>query len=441
MPTTAPVRSRPPRLSLESLEDRTVPSGGQLDPGFAGTGYAINDFGTADDSPRTMAVQPDGKVVVALSVYNGEAESDFALVRYTAAGAVDTSFGVNGVVHTDFNGGPDYVQAITFAPDGDIYAVGSAYTSGGLIDVGVARYNSDGSLDRSFGSRGKATAQAMGGFPEVRDYANAAVVDSAGRLVVAGSSNGHNFDGYHYSNTLYRFTASGALDKSFGKSGKVVSRAELAAGNAWNAVTLVPSGTSYKIAVVGRDNRESVLARFTASGSRDGTLGGGTGEVALSGGGPGMVEFVPGGGGAFVGVRGENNTVFTVFRYGADGTLSSSTSVDLQPALPSNAYRTELRDIAVDASGRVVMAGSVYTTDDWVTGFEDSLVVRLTPDGALDANFGTGGVVYDAFSPERDGLSGIAVDPVTGIIVTAGYADIDSTASDLDLLVSRRLSD
>jgi uncharacterized delta-60 repeat protein len=440
MRTVAPVKTRGSfRPSLQSLEDRSVPSGGQLDSSFAGTGYAIDDFGTTADQPRTMAVQADGKVVAALSVYNGENESDFALVRYTASGAIDTSFGTNGVVHTDFNGGPDWVSTITFHGD-FIYAVGSAYTSGGLTDLGVARYHiADGLLDRSFGSRGKATAQAMGGFPEVRDYANAAVVDSAGRLIVAGTSNGHNFGGFHYSNTLYRFTASGALDKTFGKSGKVVSPAELSSGNGWGAMTLVGTGPNYKIAVVGTDNRVPVLARFNANGSRDASLGV-NGEVTLAGGNPGIVEFIPNGGGAFYGVRGEGNAVFTVFSYNANG-VGSSTSVELMPALPANTYAADIRDIAVDGSGRIVMAGSVYTTDDWVTGFEDSLVVRLTPAGALDATFGSGGVVYDAFSPAQDGLSGIAIDPVTGGIITSGYANMGPTTSDFDLLVSRRLSD
>ena len=386
-----------------------------------------------------MAVQPDGAVVVALTVINGEARSDFALVPIPAPGA-DTSFGNNGLVLTDFNGSTDWVQVITFHGS-YIYAVGTATTNGGLRDLGVARYKiSDGSLDTSFGSRGKVTVQAMGGYAEVSDYANAAVVDSAGRLIVAGSSNGRNFDGFHYSNTLYRFTASGALDKTFAKSGKAVSPAELGAGNGWSAVTLVGTGTNYKIAVVGTDNRVSVVAHFNANGSRD-TGWAANGEVVLSGGSPGIIEFIPGGGGAFHGVRGEGSGVYTVFSYSSSGSLGNSSTVNLMPLLPSNAYNAEIRDIAVDGLGRIVMAGSVHTTDDWITGFEDSLVVRLTPTGVLDAGFGTGGVVYDAFSPNADGLSFVAIDPVTGRIVTAGYAVMGPTTNDFDLLVSRRLSE
>src|SRR5262249_6508072 len=141
-----------PRLEL--LESRLTPSGGALDTTFGQGGAVLTHFGAFNnDQAQAIAVQSDGKIVVVGS--GGSTGNDFEVVRYNPNGSLDTSFGSGGKVTTDFAGRGDAAQAVVIQSDGKIVVVGSAYmgsTTG--TDFALARYNSNGSLDTSFGIGG-----------------------------------------------------------------------------------------------------------------------------------------------------------------------------------------------------------------------------------------------------------------------------------------------
>src|SRR5262249_37457112 len=128
---------------------------GDLDLSFGTAGKTLTDFnGSQDDQASAVANQVDGKIVA-----GGKATDDFALARYTTAGALDTAFGSGtGRVTTDFNGGKDIINAIAIQPDGKIVAVGAACGNPACsllvppgTDIALARYNTDGTLDTTFG--------------------------------------------------------------------------------------------------------------------------------------------------------------------------------------------------------------------------------------------------------------------------------------------------
>src|SRR5207244_9438038 len=125
-------------------------------------------------------LQPDSKIVAAgVATVNGT--SDFALARYNPDGSYDTAFGDKGKVLTDFGGKDDLLNGMALAPDGKIVAVG--FTSDAKAWE-VARYNSDGSLDPTFGSGGKVMTKFADGAIPVEAYAVAVQPD--GRIVLAG---------------------------------------------------------------------------------------------------------------------------------------------------------------------------------------------------------------------------------------------------------------
>src|SRR5687767_2439222 len=97
-------------LRLDTLEDRTAPAAGQLDYGFAGTGQLTTSFGPTEDSGRAVAVQADGRVVVAGYASTGS-NTDFTLARYLPDGRLDSSFGAGGKVTTDIASGYDFAYA------------------------------------------------------------------------------------------------------------------------------------------------------------------------------------------------------------------------------------------------------------------------------------------------------------------------------------------
>lgn len=121
---------------------------GNLDTSFNATGRAVTTVGNGRDQAFAMAVQVDGKIVVAGSAFNGSSD-DFAVVRYNTNGSVDTSFGQSGRVITAVSAGNDVINAVSIDIEGKILVSGSSSLNGGLKFAAV-RYNSDGTLDTGF---------------------------------------------------------------------------------------------------------------------------------------------------------------------------------------------------------------------------------------------------------------------------------------------------
>jgi uncharacterized delta-60 repeat protein len=447
------------RPAVETLEGRALLASGILDPTFGvGTGYVKTDLGTSSDAAGTVAVQPwDGKIVVAENSYSGSNASsnlNFTLARYNADGSLDTTFGSGGVVRTDFYGGNDVINAIVFTPDHKIDAVGRAYIPSGKsagMQIGVARYNADGSLDTTFGGGGKVAFAASTALRSSGSSATAAALDPSGRLVMAGSYVvSSRKSAVNNANILARLNPNGSLDASFGSGGVVLGAMGSYSYDTWANLRLVPSGTSYKIDAYGVDQRKDSLAQFNPNGTRDTSFGSG-GEVVLGGGGFGggggtiLMAFEPDGG--FVGVNDVNYTTFTLTRYDASGGVVYEANEDFSPLLPpGTTYGSfKISALGVDSSGRVVAAGSEVISGAFPSTRWDSFLARFDgTTGALDGTFGSGGLVLSDFGPFNDEFTSLAIAP-DGSIVAAGYDDDGSGSVDAngnwiqqkDLLVAR----
>ena len=151
-------------------------AGGALDATFSGDGKLTTAFpGYQDASARDVAVQADGRVVVAGGATSippaaargvPGAQSDFALVRYLPGGGLDTSFGVGGKVTTDFAGSWDYASTVVILPSGKILVAGYSQTPGGDERVAVVRYRSNGVRDTTFSGDGRVAVNLVPGQSE-----------------------------------------------------------------------------------------------------------------------------------------------------------------------------------------------------------------------------------------------------------------------------------
>jgi uncharacterized delta-60 repeat protein len=225
-------------------------SNGTLDTSFNGTGKVTTNFGSSYDFGRSVVVQADGKIVVAGTSNNGSI-NDFALVRYNTNGSLDTSFGNGGKVTTDFGGSQDAGLSVVVQADGKLVVAGySGY------DFALVRYNTNGSLDTGFGGTGKVTTD----FGSSQDEGHSVVVQSDGKLVVAGTSN----TGGNYDFALVCYNADGSLDTSFGNGGKVTT----AIGSSYDVGQSVAVQTDRKIVVAGYSwngsNTDFALVRYGA---------------------------------------------------------------------------------------------------------------------------------------------------------------------------------
>jgi uncharacterized delta-60 repeat protein len=178
---------------------------GSLDTTFSGDGRVTTDFGGTNDVGQSVAVQADGKIVVA-GISSTGPNADFAVVRYNADGSLDTSFDGDGLVKTGFGAGSDAGITVALQADGKILVAGSSF-NGTDTDFAIVRYNIDGSLDTTFDGDGKVTTQ----IGASSDDGFGIAIQADGKIVVSGSS----FNGSDYDFAVARYNTDGSLDTGF----------------------------------------------------------------------------------------------------------------------------------------------------------------------------------------------------------------------------------
>jgi uncharacterized delta-60 repeat protein len=158
-------------------------SQGVLDTTFGTAGKTIVDFASFNDSANSILVQSDGKIILVGEAING-GHNNFALLRLTSSGILDTTFGAAGFVISAFTGNNDRATAAALQPDGKIIAVGTANVAG-TDYFAIARYKTDGNIDTSFGTAGLITTHIGAGNNSVTSVA----LQPDGKIVVGGYAN------------------------------------------------------------------------------------------------------------------------------------------------------------------------------------------------------------------------------------------------------------
>jgi uncharacterized delta-60 repeat protein len=246
---------------------------GSLDDTFGGDGRVTTKFGPAGRA-LAVAIQSDGKIVVGGSAFrNGKAV--FGLIRYDTDGRLDPTFGTRD---GRLKGPAGELQDIALEPDDEIVAAGSRQISSPTFDLGfeVARFTADGALDPTFGTDGR-TRTRFGSFSHGSDASAAALaLVPGGRIVVAGEfhdedANGNPVRGF----ALAAYHANGSADRSFGGDGKVETRFGRNSGAF--GVAIQPDGKIVAAGIVA-DLTDVVPSRFAViryltDGSLDGSFG------------------------------------------------------------------------------------------------------------------------------------------------------------------------
>jgi uncharacterized delta-60 repeat protein len=328
---------------------------GSLDPTFGDHGVVQTNVTDASDVLRGVAVQPDGAIVVAGQVGTGPR---FVVARYTADGSLDPTFGGgDGMVSTRFEAkGGDAAVAVAVLPDGTILASGVAHTLCSCERYAVARYDADGTLDRTFGTSGTATVHfRFGGEP------SAMAVGSDGSIVLAGG-NVPDVDRLQ----VARFTADGVLDATFGGDGKVTTNTGQGE-EAATAVAIEPDGTTLVAGYTDQPHEAGdtfgpskfAVVRYRKDGSLDPTFGTkGKVKTSFSAGAMphGLVVQADGSIVLAGGVGGR----FGVVRYAADGTLDPTFGGDGIVTTNLSSDVDEARGVALQTDGRIVAAGTAW---------------------------------------------------------------------------------
>jgi uncharacterized delta-60 repeat protein len=386
---------------------------GDLDPTFGTGGKVTTSIGSSNDRVGGLAVQSDGKLLVAGGSFNGS-DYDFALARYLTNGILDTSFGNLGMVTTPIGSAQDFGRSVAVQSDGKIVVAGDSY-NGTNSDFALVRYLADGSLDSSFGSGGKVTTSFGGTSGEA---GRSVAVQGDGKIVVAGYSDNGTVK---YDFALVRYQANGTLDTTFGAGGKVT--ASIGSGDDQGySVALQRDG---KIVVAGDSyngsNRDFALVRYLSDGSLDTTFGTG-GKVITPVGiydDSGQSVAVQSDGRIVLAGSSSNGSIddsdFALVCYRSDGSLDTTfgaggkVTTDIGSGSDDSGH-----SVALQSDGKIVVAGSSYNGNNY-----DFALVRYQANGTLDTTFGNGGKMVTAVGGSID-LGVSVVVQGDGKIVVAG---------------------
>ena len=314
-------------------------SDGTLDPSFGDEGKVTTLFTEGEAYAGSVVIQADGKIVVA-----GLAADGFALARYLSDGTLDSSFGDEGKVATAFGGTGTLAPGLALRANGKIVVVGTANRK-----FALATYNTDGTLDSSFGNEGKVTTDFTTGL----DYAIAAANEVGGKIVVVGRAGYRGF-------ALARYRRNGALDPSFGEKGKVRTffGPDYIRASA-DDVAIQADGRIVAAGWAGHNYVHFALARYETDGTLDSSFGrngklrtdiGRNAEAAEG------VAIQANGKIVAAGMAGYFRK-FAVARYKPDGTLDSSFGNGGRVTTSFGAGDVVAWGLALQANGMIVTAG------------------------------------------------------------------------------------
>lgn len=393
-------------ISIAGLASATP---GDLDTVFSADGKVTTSLGTGASA---VVVQPDGKIVVA-----DQRNGDVVIMRFNSAGGLDSAFGGgDGVVTTDLGGPSDSGNALAIQSDGRI-VVGAGLGSGSA-SFAVLRYTSAGVLDTSFSTDGRLT---MGfGGPGGSGAASVAI-QADGRILVGGSTAG-NF-------AVARFTATGALDTTFGLPPNGISIKDYGRAERLAAMAIVPSGD---IIIGGTSGALFAYERLNSAGEPTNVgLGQTNGATGTSFGGgisanARALAVQPDG---KVVIVGEASFVpqlalpgaMAVARYNSNGSLDTTFSTDgtLKISFGPSPLAT---GVTVQPDGKLLVAGTVEAANFT----KDFALARLNASGSLDLSFSGDGLTSTDFTTGTtasvDFGGAIAVQPKDGRAVVVGTA-------------------
>lgn len=338
------------------------------------TNYIVN----ISSSIKAVLVQPDGKIVVggySIQNSNGNNQFDFTLARYNTNGSLDTSFGTNGtgIVLTDFGAG-SLINALTFQFGTNLIAAGRLSSVGGQSGVALASYDSNGRLVPSFGSGGKTTTPGPG------YSANAVITEGDGSILAAGSGVGNAHSDNDFA--LFHYSTNGVLDSTFSGGGEVFTR----------ITTTNYEDEATTVALQAGSSSPSIPEKIVVAGTHQD-------------------------------LSGTFQSSQVVIRYNLDGTVDTTfgingvvTNLFINSGVGDQEFCTALNVQGTLLQPRKITIGGWGTdgTNDYIT------LARLTVTGAPDTTFGTNNSGRNVFNPFGPGTKAIEQEQANCMVVRSG---------------------
>ncbi len=390
-------------LMLGLLQDTFSQTTG-LDLSFGTGGFVSTDVNTHDDEANDILIQPDGKVLVAGTAIL-QSYSKFAVIRYNADGTIDSTFADNGIATANVGPVNDKGTSLALQNDGKILLAGN-YGWNFYNDPAIVRFNSNGTIDSTFGDNGYSRFIISNQYDEFNDIA----LQNDGKIVVGGRTwlnNSYNF-------LIARILPSGAIDSSFGVNGMVVTDF-LNSNDCIHSLLIQSDG---RILVSGNTEPGAsyfAAARYFSNGTPDPSFGIG-GKLFIGTGSRYDVSYgmslTADSSIILAGSHGSGNIYnYQVAKLTKFGVLDSTFGTDGIKLIPVTVPADHLKDVLVQKDGKIVAAGMADG---------DALILRLTANGALDNSFGNQGI-YIGNNGGSEGRLNAITQLADSSIIACGY--------------------
>ena len=422
------------RVVAESLESRTLLSAGDLDPTFGSGGKILlpDHNGSVNYSVNTTAVQSDGKILIAGGGF---------LERINTDGSVDTTFGSNGVVTTSFPG-TGAINSLVIQSDGKIVFGGTDEPDGTAAtdQFAVARYNTNGTLDTTFGTGG----QVLTPVPGVTQNSASLALDPATGQIVAGGMGTYQ-DPAHPSDSSYsapvfdfvRYNLNGTLDTTLNGTGYVYRELRGAETdiNYFDTDAVAVQGDG-KVLIGAHFQGDMAVWRFNVNGTQDSSFGlrgmatvpfqfsdvnDDYDDASVS-----QILVQPNGQIVLAGPRdhGDETRGWVLSRLNSDGSVDALFGnegiVIPNLQLPGPSGGISIGGLALQSDGKIVVGG-VDPSSSYPEGYGSFIVLRLFADGSTDSTFHSSDLNYFTSSSEVNlGLVGATAMSPDGSIIVAG---------------------
>ncbi len=399
------------------LSNISMAQNGSLDLTFGTDGIVTTPVGSSNDRGRSVAIQSDGKILVAGRSEDGN-NYGFSLVRYNSDGSIDNTFDSDGRVITQVGVSDAWANSLAIQSDGKIIVAGwcnNYSTIGFSTDFALVRYNPNGSLDNTFDTDGIVYTD----ISTATDEAYSIAIQSDGKILVAGNTPYvlSGFFGEIFA--LVRYNLDGSLDATFDGDGIVTTDLGYNQNSTAYSIAIQNDG---KILIGGTSDENFGLVRYNSNGSLDSTFSGdGIVTTSINNNNTHHAFSIAIQNDGKILVAGDTNfsssqVIFSLVRYNSDGSLDNSFDNDGKVTTPfvtnpTSSTTSSAKSIVIQSDGKILAAGStnVGTTYDFA-------IVRYNIDGSLDNTFDSDGIVITHLAGDDFGYS-VAIQNDDKIIV------------------------
>ncbi|MEO5889403.1 MAG: hypothetical protein ABIQ31_04080 [Ferruginibacter sp.] len=388
---------------------------GSLDQTFNKNGIQTISLNSDLQHANSMALQTNGKIIITGYALNG-ASNDFVVVCLNADGSLDNTFTNKGILMTDFNAADDIAGAVAIRNDNKIVVAGYSVLDNDY-SFSLARYNANGTPDTSFNQDGKLSDDSK------HDYTvfNCNAIDADEKVIVVGRT----WNGSDYDFAVARYNNKGILDSTFSNDGKLTTDF----GVTDEAISVAIQADKKIIVAGNTDNSKFAVARYNFNGTPDLNFGNG-GKLILALGIADVCQSVVVQADGKILVAGYSYTdpnydsaFYAILRLNSNGTLDNTFSNDGKQITDFEFSPSFAASMAIQNDGRIVVAGRSY-----INGQNNFSVARYNINGTMDMSFSLDGKQYNAFGADWYSSSSMAIQK-DGKIVLVGYSSDFSGAN------------